>query len=689
LDSIPAVDSFCWRESGKVFSVTASAMDGNENQQKSFWKSLSPWDWLAAFVCLLGFAATWNRDYLYGLPGVGLLQLAAGVAAFYLFYHFWTRWRSQLLWSLRNRLIVAYLFIAVVPIILLLIFAGLLGQIIYQQLGAYLLYHDVEDRLEMLRNSAEAIAAAESTLPPNMDQLTIDRALAGQVLFAEEKQLPGLIVNFGADPGYFHEVAGNDARAFTGLVQDGTQLRLLAMRQVDSPRGRQYIELSVPVSPDFLEGLAPDLGPVDVTLWQTVDKNATPSAVPIGENHYYRAVMRVMTKKRPLLPAQTWLDPIIEGFSQLNATYLEGDRVLERDHPVFAFFKARRSQLSHRIFASLGELGGAKGFELRLIGAFFLLIELAALVIGIRLTRAITRTISDLSRATQAVQEGNLAARVPVERRDQLGMLGESFNSMTGSIGRLITEQKHLQRLENEISIAREVQDQLFPENLPHVEGVEIEAICKAARSVSGDYYDFIQLTPTRVAIAIADISGKGISAALLMASLQAALRSQLLTAGSENLSTAELVSRLNKHLVRNTGDDRFATFLVALYDITARKLRYTNAGHLPGFCLSDGKAQHLDVGGIVLGIVDDYEYKEGCVDVPPNAVLIGYSDGLVEPENAYGEEFGVSRLEAAAQRVRQASPGKIAQSLMTAAEEWSGSPEQADDMTVIVAKLK
>jgi len=96
-----------------------------------------------------------------------------------------------------------------------------------------------------------------------------------------------------------------------------------------------------------------------------------------------------------------------------------------------------------------------------------------------------------------------------------------------------------------------------------------------------------------------------------------------------------------------------------------------------------------LDVGGIVLGIVDDYEYKEGCVDVPPNAVLIGYSDGLVEPENAYGEEFGVSRLEAAAQRVRQASPGKIAQSLMTAAEEWSGSPEQADDMTVIVAKLK
>src|ERR1051325_2769566 len=105
---------------------------------------------------------------------------------------------------------------------------------------------------------------------------------------------------------------------------------------------------------------------------------------------------------------------------------------------------------------------------------------------------------------------------------------------------------------------------------MPAVPGVEIEAICKAARTVSGDYYDFIQLSPTRIAIAIADISGKGISAALLMASLQAALRSQLLAPGSESMSTAELVSRLNRHLVRNTGDDRFATFFVAVYDSVA-----------------------------------------------------------------------------------------------------------------------
>jgi sigma-B regulation protein RsbU (phosphoserine phosphatase) len=663
-------------------------MNGRENLQSSSSKGLAPLDWIALALFVLGIFVYWGGSTIETLPGLGVLRLLGALAAGYLLYRFWSRWRSQLLWSLRNRLIVAYLFIAVVPIILLLILASLLGQIIYSQLGAYLLFHGVEDRLEMLANSGEAIAAAESTLPASMDEATLERALAGQVLIAESKQLPGLVVDFGGDPDYFHELAGQDAESFTGLVQKGNQLHLLSLRQVDSPRGKRFIELRVPVTADFLEGLAPDLGPIDVTLAQTVEGGSQQTGVLIGKNKY-RAVGRVVTKKRALPPPDSWLDPVVSGFSQLEATYIGGAGVLVPHHPVFAFFEARRSRLNQRIFASLGDLSGAKVFELQLIAVVFLLIELAALVIVVVLTRAMTRTISELSRATEAVQEGNFTARVPVERRDQLGMLGESFNSMTSSLSRLIDEQKHLQRLENEISIAREVQDQLFPEHLPQVAGIEIEAICKAARSVSGDYYDFIQLTPTQVAIVIADISGKGISAALLMASLQAALRSQLLTPGSENMSTAELVSRLNKHLVRNTGDDRFATFLIAIYDLTARKLRYTNAGHLPGFCLSDGKAQHLDMGGIVLGIVDDYVYKEGSVDVPADAVFIGYSDGLVEPENAYGEEFGVSRLEAAAHRVRHAPPRRIAESLMTAAEEWSGSPEQADDMTVIVAKLK
>ena len=616
-----------------------------------------------------------------------MLRLLGFLAAFYVVYRYWSRWRTELLWSLRNRLIVTYLFLAVVPVVLLLLLASMLGQILYSQLGAYLLYHDIEDREAILADAATGLAAAEAALPASMDNAGKEAILARQAELTVGRQFPHVKVNFDVTRDFFQRVAGSAAHSYAGMIQKGNQLKLVGMKELKTSGERQIVEVSAPLDGELLENVAPDLGPIDITLAQTVEGESTKSAVRIG-NKDYRAVGRIVTSNRALLPAESWMDPVVEGFSKLEATYVSPEGV-ERGHPVFAFYKARRSQLNHRIFASVGEFSAARVFQIQLLAVIFLVIELAALIIGIVLARAITRTVSELYRATQFVQEGNFSHRVVIERKDQLGVLGESFNTMTNSINRLIDEQKQLQRLENEIFIAREVQDQLFPRSFPQVKGVEIEAICRAARSVSGDYYDFIQLDPTHVAIALGDISGKGISAALLMASLQAALRSQLLAPGSERMSTADLVDRLNKHLVRNTAEDRFATFLVAVYDSETRKLRYTNAGHLPGFCLSDSKSMHLDVGGMVLGIVEEYSYQEGVVDVPPDAVFIAYSDGLVEPENAYGEEFGVSRLEAAAQRVRQAEPGRIATALMTAAEEWSGSPEQADDMTVIVAKLK
>jgi len=171
-----------------------------------------------------------------------------------------------------------------------------------------------------------------------------------------------------------------------------------------------------------------------------------------------------------------------------------------------------------------------------------------------------------------------------------------------------IEEQRKGQRLENEISIAREVQEQLFPQSIPQVEGVELAAICRAARVVSGDYYDFIRLSPCRIGIAVADISGKGISAALLMASLQAALRSQAVL--DANGSTAQLVGRLNHHLFHNTSDDRYATFFYGVFDSSTRTLEYTNAGHCAPVFVADGKVTKLDTGGTAVSYTHLDVYK-------------------------------------------------------------------------------
>ncbi len=663
-------------------------MNGNGNLRIPFWKSFSKLDWTACVVILLGIWASWDGNPLKGRSVLGLLRFLALVALVFVAYRLWSRWRTELLWSLRNRLIVAYVFIALVPILLLVILAGRARQIIYAQLGTYILHEEIHRRVELLADSAAHIAAEEK-YPASIDEKTEEKSLAKQLEEAESQALPGISVNFHVPEDYFRRLAGPEKNSFRGLVQTGSQLRLVSMREVETARGRQFIELSVLVTSDLLESMTSDLGPFNLLLLHRVENGSTGSDVTVGkDNYHYRVVGRVSTRKRVLPPAASWMDPVVDDLSILLVSHVSNDGLVVSEDPVFASYEARISQLDHRIFGLVGEFSFSKVVTLALISIGFLLLELAALIIGVVLTSAITRTVSELYRATQFVQEGNFNYRVSVKHKDQLGSLGDSFNSMTSSITKLINEQKQLQRLENEISIAREVQDQLFPRNVPHVAGVEIEAICRAARSVSGDYYDFIQLSQTHVAIAIADISGKGISAALLMASLQAALRSQLLVPGSEKMTTAELVGRLNKHLVRNTGDDRFATLLVTIFDTATRTLRYTNAGHLPGFCLSDGKSIHLDKGGMVIGIVDDYPYEEGVVQVPPDSVLIGYSDGLVEPENPYGEEFGVSRLEAAAQRVRHARPRHIAESLMTAAEEWAGTPEQADDMTVIVARL-
>lgn len=645
---------------------------------------LSKLDIAAAVVAGVGLllALTGARggsfSFLKFLGVLGVAYLAVRLIA-------WSR--TYLLWSLRNRLIVAYVFIAVVPVLLILILVGLAGRIVYSQLGAYLLYDDIHERIRIISDIGEHIAAAHATLPKGMSEEEMERALAAQSKAVHDRELPGLTISFSNDTHLLELVS--DTNAFAGLLQEDEKLWLTSIRAMPEAKGGpRVVTLRVPITPEFLRRIAPDLGAIQLSPMERYTPGGSGGVIYRSGDQQYVTAKPIIAKNRTLQPPVFWFDAAVEVVSRLDATYVGKDERSDKQRPVLAVFNARPSQLNARIFTSLGELRNTYLLLFVVLGIVFLLIEIAALITGIVLTRRITHAVADLYHATQFIEAGEFDHKVKVQQRDQLGRLGESFNKMTESISNLIEEQKARLRLQNELSIAREVQDQLFPQTLPALPGVEINAICKPARMVSGDYYDFLQLGPQQLAIAIADISGKGISAALLMASLQAALRSQMLAPGAEKMSTAELVERLNKHLVRNTGDDRFATFFIAVYDGEKHTLRYTNAGHLPSFLICDGKSQHLDKGGMVLGVVEEYRYEEGVVPVGSEAVLVGYSDGLVEPENVYGEQFGIRRLEEAAVRLNGAKPWVVAEQLMSAAEEWAGTPEQADDMTVIVARL-
>src|SRR5215469_2382879 len=214
------------------------------------WRRLSRPDVVAIVMALLGAVA-----WLLGLNG-GVYSFAKYLgllSAGYLAFRGMAWGRSRLLWSLRNRLIVAGLLLAVVPVLMLGVLAALAGQILYSQLGGYLLYNDIHGRLERMADSAASLAAAERTLPANMPDPAVEEALDAQIHVAYSKDLPGLKIEFHADPKRLQRIAGPEAREFTGVVQSAGQMHLIAMRAAESPRGRNVVELSVRVTPEFLE----------------------------------------------------------------------------------------------------------------------------------------------------------------------------------------------------------------------------------------------------------------------------------------------------------------------------------------------------------------------------------------------------------------------------------------------------
>jgi len=602
--------------------------------------------------------------------------------------------RTRLLWRLRNRLIVAYIFMAVVPVVLLLTMVAVSLYLLELQIGAHLLGDDLQSHYDIIAADTNAIAAAlsrEPGLKPDtpvsptataIEDPVLSRPGVASVIAAAKARWPELrvVVNHGQQL-----VRAASGAQWSGLAEFRNQLWFASAVSLSILQGHTTVLVVSPITAETLNQLPSKLGPIQLTLLEPAAQ-ASPggTAVQLGAARYVLGE-RVASTRRLLAPASNWFDLRVDGGATLQALRADlGPDTVER--PVLARFSLRISAVNRDLLTSVGALGPILVDILIVAALVFLLLELAAFATGVVMTRTITRSVADLYDGTLHVRRGDFSHRVRVLKRDQLGALAESFNEMTGSITELIEEQRQRQRLENEVAIAREVQQQLFPHAVPSVPGLDLYAICRPARVVSGDYYDFIPLGPGRVGIALADISGKGIFAALLMASLQAALRSTATLDGKGG--TKELVSVLNQHLFKNTSDDRYATLFYAVYDSSSRTLTYTNAGHLAPLFVSDGRVQSLDQGGTVVGMFEDARYTQGTITVTPGSVLVGFSDGLTEPESVYGEEFGIERLKAEVLRQRDVSAARLAENLVAAVEQWAGTPEQADDITVVVARM-
>jgi sigma-B regulation protein RsbU (phosphoserine phosphatase) len=628
-------------------------------------------------------------SFVRPLPYLAFLSILSLVAAVYLCGRLLSWARTRLLWGLRNRLIVAYIFMAVVPVVLLLSMMSIGMYLLYPQIGAHLLQDELQNRIGIITADADEIASAvvqdiQNGEPPTDPSLLAQPGVANLIAAAQE-HWPGLSVFLHR--GRLVSPAGG---GFAGLAEYQGLLMFASEQRRDTPGGPISVLVGAPIGSSLLDAMSSDLGPIQLTLLQPAEPKAR--GITLGINgRLYVPGERIVSSNRSLPPRANWLDIPVSGAATLEAYQIESDpdkypATLPEPAPVLATFSLRPSTLNRSLLSSVGAVGPILLAIVIVAGVVFLIIEIVALVTGIVLTRTITRSVGDLYEATLHVARGDFAHRVRVHQRDQLGALGESFNEMTGSITTLIEGQRQRQRLEHEVAIASEVQQQLFPKIFPSLPGLHLGAICRPARVVSGDYYDFIRIGSTSVGIALADISGKGIFAALLMASLQAALRSTATLDGNGN--TAKLVSLLNAHLFKNTSDDRYATFFYATYDCETHTLTYTNAGHLAPLLITDGCVQQLEQGGTVVGLFENPPYTQVTMRVASGALLVAFSDGLTEAANVHGEEFGISRLRKEIARHRDMPVEQLAENLVAAAEHWAGTPEQADDITVVVARI-
>jgi sigma-B regulation protein RsbU (phosphoserine phosphatase) len=604
------------------------------------------------------------------------------------------RFWSRLLWRTRSRLVVTYAFIGVIPLVLLVVLAALAFYLFSGQFAAYILTSRLDSDLRSLDTGNARVASeiatkvsGHSVTPLAPDAIPARRSNHQVFAWVNRK----LIFNNSNQPA--PSLPAYLRQDMTRVVQDHGAVFLRSVTVIPGSDGVLIVLSSRPLEQRLLTELGDNLGEVTLYRSDTGTENPTP-VYTAGNIPPSRRALDLKVSSGAKVPVLDWMTGADAKPAPISVT-------------------TRLSQLYDLGFSSLGDLGATIEFVLFVLLIALIFFEAAAWWIGTLLSRSITGAVGQLYLATTHVNRGDFSHRIPVTSNDQLAALANSFNSMTESIQNLVLEQKEKQRLENEITIAQEVQAQLFPRHITQLPSLEVHGFCRPARSVSGDYYDFLSLGPERLLLAVGDVSGKGISAALLMATIHSAVRAysvegvpalrQLQVVGNgppvrsrvesliegAEVCPGTLLSLLNHQLVHSTPQEKYATLFLAMYDTSKRRLTFSNAGHLPPLVLSgNGGVKRLEDGGTVVGLFDDIHYDEASVQLHPGEIFLAYSDGVTEPENDFGE-FGEQRLIDLVQENRDLPLQRITELVTAAVDDWIGGAEQPDDVTLVLARAR
>jgi sigma-B regulation protein RsbU (phosphoserine phosphatase) len=672
-----------------------------------------------ALIFLVGVAVP-LPGFLRALDTVGSVAVAIGGA--YFLVRGLTFAQQRLLWRVRRKLIISYIFIGFIPSLLIVAFFLLGGLFLFSNFSSYL----VQNRLTSISDRMSTVATATAVEVQTSGERNAAAVLSRRrsVLDQEFPNVSFALVPMPQGCGSVRRGDGSPARETAAAIA-GPWAHVAPPASVPA-----WLSVCKPFAGVFTFGRAEssngrrlDLESTDGDLGVVIRGVGFPEAA----NSAYAVVVDVALDDtlRAALRADTGVE--IASFQSIDGAVTpltareealhsapSADNSLPLASATFLdqhdWSTGARGTLMAALRISIGEIysrittqaSGDRRFSQGLliflvtIGVLFLIIQAVAFLAGLALARSITGSVHELFAGTERVRRGDFRHKIDIKAHDQLGELAESFNSMTASIEDLLRVEAEKKRLEEELRIAHEIQMSLLPHGPLSMPGISVTALCVPAREVGGDYYDVLPLDDHRVGVLIADVSGKGTSAALYMAELKGLVLSLSRIHGSPR----DLLINANRIIADHLDARSFITMTYAVVDLQARTMTYARAGHtpliyVPGGPAGDDGLRVLAPDGLVLGLkIDKGELferllKEDTIPIRAGDLYLFFTDGITEAMNEGDDCFGETRLAHLVREHAHLPSDQLRERVLREIEAFVGAAPQHDDMTMILLRVE
>jgi serine phosphatase RsbU (regulator of sigma subunit) len=630
-------------------------------------------------------------------------------------YGLFRRARQRLLWRVRRKLILSYVFIGVVPVLLVVVFFALGGLLFFLNVSAFMLRSRVEALVGVARSLAEGAAPGVNSALSGAAAITSHQVatatrhpLVSYALVPTEGRCagdgaaPAVSATagpwaHGAVPPAIPDWVPCDGAAALIAYQEGGRTGVAA-RAVVWPAGlASALVIDIPFGQASALALHDEMG-LTIEEMRAIDgidvptvPGASAAVADAGQALAPGGALRLSTRTRDAQEPLGWVAFV--DYTDWETGTARTLTVGFRMGPAAVY-----RYLSGPSFEGLGNFsfGQVLLVLLAVVGGLFLVIQGVAFLMGLTLARSITGAVHELFVGTERVRQGDFSHKIAVSSRDQLGELASSFNSMTSSIEDLLHAKAEKERLEQELRVARSIQMSLLPQGPLQMPGLLLTGHCEPAREVGGDYYDFLPLEDGRVGILIADVAGKGTSAALYMAELKGLVLSLSLL----HVSPRQLLIDANRIISKHLDARSFITMTYAVVDPPAGTLTFARAGHcplvhVPGPGSVSRAARALVPDGMVLGLqLDtggsfDRLLEEVTVPLGRGDVVLLYTDGISEAMNASGDCFGDARLLALAEQHADLPSDQLRERILRDVHAFTDGEAQHDDMTMVLLKIE